>query len=395
MLLNCFSLSSALQKRIFLLPTLLAGLILSGALRAEASAVPAAAEPKAAAELVLSVEPTHVVLVKDGTVKLTIASALAKLKPADVRLFCSVGHFDEAVTDDMGQLVVTYHLPQKLYPQVALLAAVAKVDQQTQLGWLSIPLFGRGEMTLEGRRRQKLSIRIGKQVFGPVRANRKGQADVKIEVPPGYEYGYVKKKKIPLGVVPFARLLLVEQRESITAGADAAASSTRLHLFAVDQRGQPLQKAEFDLQSSQGSLSPPQMRAPGHYIFSLSGIGSADTKKVTVSAQLKDDADFSSEVSLEVIAPAPVVTVAKVVEKPVPATMDWSSYVAAGGAGVLALAGVGALALESTLSLTALGNADDRALMQGGERAMLGLAAAGLLTGAVGGGMYLMQSGDQ
>lgn len=351
---------------------------------------------RALQDLVLTTDPAHVVLTEGGQVQLTIASAAGKLDPKDLQLFSNVGKFDEASADDMGQLVVNYHLPTKLYPQVVLLAALVRIDGVQQLGWIALPLFGRGEMELEGKRRHKLSIKIGDQVFGPVRANRKGKATVKIEVPPGYEFGYVKKTKIPLGVVPFSRLLVLAEKPSVQASHDAkTAEATTLHVFAVNKRGQALQNAEFVIETSAGQAMPVQAVKAGHYKFALQAVDVSPEQPIKVSVHLKDSPDFVSEVSLKVLKAAPVVVAQKKVDKQQPeqgAELDWTLISAGAGAAALAVGGIAALALESTLSLSALGSADDRDLMQGSERAMLGLATAGLLTSAVGGGLYLMNN---
>jgi len=336
--------------------------------------------------LQLSVDPAHVVMVEGGTLSLTVASAQGELAPENITLYSNAGQLDAPQGNDAGQIVATYHLPTKLYPQVAILAAVAKVDKVLHVGWISVPLYGRGELTLDGRPGKEVSIQIGEQSFGPVKAGRDGTATVKVEVAPGYAAGMVGTTEIPLGTVPFSRILLVPQENSV---AENGKGSTAIYVFAVDARGLPLEGAAIELENDAGQLSELQTQAPGFYSATLSAAELSTGQAIQLAARLAEDQDFQGEAELQVVdAPEPVAKpVAEVAKAPSETDLPW--IIAGAGAGLFALSGVGVLALESTLSLSAMGNADDRELMQGMERLMIGVAALGLVGAAVGGGLAM------
>ena len=129
-----------------------------------------------AAPLRLDVTPSRVVLGDDAArAALTITSAT---KPT---LSANVGEIHNLRREGPETWIAEYVPPSELFPQVAIVAAVA----EDEVAWTAIPLCGHGVAQVRTRRRARISVKIGGETFGPAEADAHGEALVPVIVPPG------------------------------------------------------------------------------------------------------------------------------------------------------------------------------------------------------------------
>lgn len=200
--------------------------------------------------------PSKIVLGSDDSAQISLRD------PGDVplRFYVNVGSLSEPASAD-GELLLTYTPPTTGFPQVAVV--VAATDDQSVFDWIQIPLHGQPSIAIETEPRATAIVRVGDDEFGPVKTDRKGRARIALEVPPGVDevlivtedkHGNSRETVRALGVPEVNRLVAVCPR-----GGD------ELLLFAVDNRGEPLDDASFALDVAIGALETPQPRARGVY----------------------------------------------------------------------------------------------------------------------------------
>ncbi len=206
--------------------------------------------------------PDALVLGKDAGCDLEVRAPGA----ARVAITASVGLVSEVESKD-GLFHARYTPPALNAPSVALLLAV--VDGST-LWWLSLPLSGSDTLPLETRPQAKVEVEIAGKTFGPVVADRKGNASVPVIVPPGVRearlhiidrLGNRADKPLDLEPPPFSRLRLAAR-----AGVATSASPTEVEIFVVQSDGRPDRHAAVSVASDRGEVLPAEMIAPGVYL---------------------------------------------------------------------------------------------------------------------------------
>jgi len=202
-------------------------------------------------------------------------------------------------------LRATYTLPDALFPQVAIIAALSKSGQL--LDWIAVPLDGETVIDTKTERHGNVRVRINDTDFGPVEADRNGNAGVGIVVPPGVDRGTTivtdrignkKTTTFDLNVLPFGRMLGI-----------CPSTGDRLVLLVTDPYGKPEENSRFELKSSVVDFYPIRMLAPGVYealIMPPEDVA-ADTE-VTISAKLKGDevSQTTCSVALNQLSPVAV-----------------------------------------------------------------------------------------
>ena len=171
-----------------------------------------------------------------------------------VRLFTnvgSVGHPTPSTTK--GRLRAIYLPPEEFHPQVAILAVSARIKGEVVWAFTSLPLWGRGQVAVKATPGTPVKITLAGRPYGPVKADAAGRARIPVVVPPGVSVAYAGKREVPVGVVPFLRLLIVADAAGLAADADTA----RVRVFAVDNRGKPMTDAgELRLEIDKGEAAP-------------------------------------------------------------------------------------------------------------------------------------------
>lgn len=157
---------------------------------------------------------------------------------------------------------VRFTPPVARYPQTALLALVSR--DGSHYAWARLELRGQATVELSSDPDVEVSVKVGEDVFGPVRTDAAGHAAVPVIVPPGVKQaessaadslGNVRKQSIPLDVPDTRALLCVGAPES-TSG---------FLVFAADARGQPADNLRLLTEATTVSLT--QTRAEGSGVY--------------------------------------------------------------------------------------------------------------------------------
>lgn len=84
-----------------------------------------------------------------------------------------------------GGFAARFRPPAERFPQVALVAAMARTPRGLLDGWLAIPLSGQGDARVRTTPGSWITLRVGDRSFGPRRADAQGLAVIPVVVPPG------------------------------------------------------------------------------------------------------------------------------------------------------------------------------------------------------------------
>ena len=206
-----------------------------------------------AAPLRMDATPSALVLGDEATrAALTITSAT---KPT---LSANVGRIRNLRRDGPETWIADYVPPDDLFPQVAIVAALV----EDELVWTPIPLSGRGVAQVRTRARARISVKIGRDTFGPAKADAHGEALVPVIVPPGIHEAWHGRQRIALRVPPTPRLHLVVLQDR--ARADRIERVTVV-VLATEEDGRLLRGGRLRLLPARGQASLPEQRAPGEY----------------------------------------------------------------------------------------------------------------------------------
>jgi hypothetical protein len=162
-----------------------------------------------------------------------------------LRIAVNVGSFSPIQIASPGVYRTTYRLPATRHPQVALVALWRETGPGAPIDFQRIPLFGKTTLPVGTREGARVTVLVGEQTFGPITADRRGNAVVPIEVPPGVlevvarsaEGATETQKTVPVDLPPYNRLTLAVTPYLIEA--DGRSSAT-VHVYYDVDRPPPI-----------------------------------------------------------------------------------------------------------------------------------------------------------
>ncbi len=189
--------------------------------------------------------------------------------PADVRLACNAGHVTPARRSAPDSLQASFVPPRSDTLAAFLCAAVSpstgahatvvlEVQRRQVLPLTGLPPLGRVE------------VRLGDTLYGPVRANAAGQAEVPVLLTPTLSQATVsttapgqseQQRPLPLPVSSRPVVLLLAEEPSVEAD---GARGVRVWSFAIDGRGEPLDTPPV-FPRLEGTFEPRRV-APGVHV---------------------------------------------------------------------------------------------------------------------------------
>lgn len=197
-----------------------------------------------------TVDPPKVVLGETDSVHVVMTAKTANgapLEDALPKVTTSVGSVSAPEWTAPGTWKLTVALPKdQTLPQVAVLVATLDTRAALHVGVLSIPLWGKGKSVVRTKPNSTVTLKMGPESFGPIKADGDGKAVIPIVVPPGAakakvvsrdEAGNESEAPLDLGIPPFNRLALGVVDDAVVADGSGLA---RLVAVAVDERGAPL-----------------------------------------------------------------------------------------------------------------------------------------------------------
>jgi hypothetical protein len=258
-------------------------------------------------------DPGRIILGETVSATVRITAIDDDGRPLDVAppsLTVSTGALAPPVRVAPGVWTTTFSPPKDAFPHVAIVAATIEHGPKTAVGFVALPLWGKGQAAVATKPNAQVTVAIGADRFGPVASNAAGDVRVPILVPPGPEtalarsvdaVGNESQKTISLGVPGFNRLAVVAL-DDVVAG--DGAGEGRLLAYVVDKKGDPLVDARLTAKATIGQIDGPTAVAPGLYELRwLPGIARAQDATVTIS--LDGAALSSAQVKLRVIAGPP------------------------------------------------------------------------------------------
>lgn len=201
--------------------------------------------------LALSASPEHLRAGSGESAALSIACA------QEPRIDPSAGAVRDLWSDG-ATWHASYDPPPSSVPRVALVGVLCGAEAAL----LPIAIWGSGDAEVHARPGSVVEVRIGEQVFGPLRTDKAGVARVRVTVPPGVDFAFQGSRAIPLHVPLTRTVHLVAAQDEVALD---QARTVAVYAFAVDRRGLPLSDAPLRLTSSRGELSAAHLVSPGVY----------------------------------------------------------------------------------------------------------------------------------
>lgn len=292
----------------------------------------------AAAPFPVTASPTQVVLGRDTAV---LVQVKVPRGTPPLRAASSTGSLQPLPATARGEYAYRWIVPDIRYPLLAVLAFwVDPPEGPPEVTTLHVPLLGRTTLTVDtdAGAGAEVVVQVADARFGPVRTNRKGNAQVLVEVPPGVREASVlatakgkqTRRTAPLDVPPERPLLAIISPDVLPPGGTG-------WLMVLGE--EPVPGSELDVQVQGGSA---EERAPG--VFRVKPEPGATA--VVVDAHRKDGTG-AARVTCPVVAPIvahvpppqpPVVVPPAVVVPPTP-SVDWKAYLSWRNLSVHVLAG--------------------------------------------------------
>ncbi len=181
---------------------------------------------------------------------------------SELRLYTNVGRVSSLRASAGGRYEGTFFPPPDTGPQVALLAVVADIGGAPHLGLGRIALYGKQRVRVRAKARSQVTLEVAGERFGPVKADRRGNARVPVVVPPGVDFATHDGKRVALARAPFARLLVVPLAARVRADGE---SEVALRLYAMTPAGGAAAAAVLSLDVDRGALSALQPAGEGAF----------------------------------------------------------------------------------------------------------------------------------
>lgn len=255
-------------------------------------------------DIAFSLPPAPLILGKVERTTLTVNVKTREGAPVAgcrVLMRSNVGGFSKQKSPSPGVYTFEYALPGDYYPQYAIFGAAASCDGVVGSDWWVAPLLGTGEAKVKSEPRAKVTLNVGESTFGPVRANRKGEALIPIVVPPGTEYGSSEGRRIDLKLPPFNRICALAETKDVK----AETGHTRLRVYVIDKKGSPAPAAALTMTARHGEVEDISRLEEGIYTALYRAPRSTTALTDTVTVQLKNDPESRAQVSIGIGSQAP------------------------------------------------------------------------------------------
>ena len=177
-----------------------------------------------------------------------------------VEVFSSVGTVGEPQAIAPGRFQASYTPPKQRFPQLAILAAVARTSTGPTFAWTVLPLWGQGAAEVKTQPGAEVTLRIGERAFGPVVAGADGRARVTVIAPPGVRDVLFGKVRYNLGLPDLPLAHAIVERRAIAGDVQQA---VRVHIYEIDPDGAPVARPEIELAASRGTVEKPRLVARG------------------------------------------------------------------------------------------------------------------------------------
>jgi hypothetical protein len=268
--------------------------------------------------------PARVVLGKDTSVELEV-----RVPPGSgpVRAAASSGSFAQPVVVEGGPLrKFQWTPPDVRYPlQAVLIFWVDAPPRPPEVTVLRIPLIGRTTLPVTTDPRAQVVIEIGESRFGPVKADRRGKAQVPIEVPPGVKEARVLATRGEVQTQRQIKLDVPNYRPLVAALTPEPLPRSGGWLVVAGEEGL---SAEALALTAQGARVEPQPGTPVRYRVSPA----KDAQTVSVEARRREGKDTArAQAAIQLVEQPPPVVVAPPAAPAAPVLSKLAVHLLAGG----------------------------------------------------------------
>lgn len=247
--------------------------------------------------------PPRMVLGEQKTARINFQLPGPRDPKTALRVVASAGKIGD-LSDSGLTFVGAYTAPETFFPQAAIIAATTRAGGKTAVGWHVLPLLGVGNLAVKHEPNASVTVRIGSESFGPVKADRAGKATVPVKVAPGYGEATVVEsgRTIPLGVAPFKRIVALSLEETVPAD---GATGTEIRAFVIDAYGRPDALARVSFKPERGSTGPVLPRGPGVYATVYTSPTAVGTGEDFVNCGVVGDEASRDQVRLKLVTGSP------------------------------------------------------------------------------------------
>jgi hypothetical protein len=160
-----------------------------------------------------------------------------------------------------GGFAARYRPPPERFPQVALVAALARTPRGLLDGWLAIPLSGQGDARVRTTPGALITLRVGEHIFGPSRADAQGVAVIPVVVPPGVREAHHGFRPVALKVPETALVHAIADHAKVQAH---EVEHVRVFAYVIAPHGAARRGDVPAFEASRGSVSV-AAREPGAF----------------------------------------------------------------------------------------------------------------------------------
>lgn len=223
-------------------------------------------------------------------------------EPGAPRLHVSAGTVGPLSRAPDGAWEAEYLPPVETFPRTLILAVSDESGRVRD--WGAVPLFGLGEILSRTESNALVRVRIGTEVFGPVRTDGKGEARFTIFAPPRKTdaetiaedaLGNVTRRPLDLQVPPSTGALAVCRDNSL-----------QIALLAIDDRDEPRRSAKFAVTAAGMPSVPGHLVAPGVFVATLPTAGLPEGAELVATATLAGAPDPVGQCRFRVAPRTPV-----------------------------------------------------------------------------------------
>ena len=229
---------------------------------------------------------------KSITVEITVTdSSGTGVEHMSLQLASNVGRFHKFHEKGKGRYVAKWSMPQKRYPQVAILAA--KVPGAPP-GFRIIRLRSATKLpTRTSKPRVSVTLKIGERKYGPVKSDDKGNVVIPVELGPGEteamatavdEFGNIRTKRVNIPQPKYRMLVGFAERTALETD---GVSSSKIYLISALPSGHPNSSLKIVAYREGGKLSSSKRISDGLYLLSYTA-PTGRKKKKRISLTLAD-----------------------------------------------------------------------------------------------------------
>jgi len=251
--------------------------------------------PARGGEVDVRVTPDRMTLGEVGVAQVAVKLPAGALR---VRLKAAAGKVRGVKIERDGRATGTYRPPDSFVPRIDVVAALVETRGGLKVGFAVIQLTGQGEAILKTRPKSQARIRIGEREYGPVQADRRGEARIRIQVPPGAGVGYDDRgAPVDLGVPAMPRVAVFPERAKLRT---AERATLEVYAFAARDDGGPDAEAAVSLSVDAGEISSPRAIGGGGFAATFTppaeGAG-----RVEITAFIEGDAQPGATAAIELV----------------------------------------------------------------------------------------------